>query len=148
MAEEAPEPRALGLERLSPDGLEVFSRFIQAEVEPGDRLFEAFREELRGMPDRDLDKARTTITALARSKNRIQRELACHAVPYLAVKDPDTGFPLWCELANSADPSAEGPNVNDAATQVLLDTLGVLDLNPEGVLEVMRASSEWRHETA
>ena len=123
MAEESPKPQPLGLDRLSPEGLAVFSRFIQAEVEPGDRLFEAFSEELRGMPDRDLDKARTMITALARSKNRIQRELACRAVPYLAAKDRETGFPLWCELANTADPSFDGPDVNDAATQALLDTL-------------------------
>jgi hypothetical protein len=107
MAEEPPKP--LGLERLSPDGLAVFSRFIQAEVEPGDRLFEAFSEELRGMPDRDLDKARTTITALARSRSRVQRELACHAIPYLAAKDPEAGFALWCELADSANLSAIVP---------------------------------------
>jgi hypothetical protein len=68
MGEESPVLGPLGLDRLSPEGLEVFSRFIQAEVDPGDRLFEAFREELRGMPDQDLDKARTTITALARKQ--------------------------------------------------------------------------------
>jgi hypothetical protein len=134
-------PRPLGLDRLSPEGLAVFQRFIRDEGEQ--QLLEIFLDGLRGMLDRDLEGARTTITVLARSDSPVRREIACHVVPYLAAKDPHSGFPLWCDLARDEEPyDHKDRRVSEAATQALVDTLGVLELDPERVVEVMRVSLE------
>jgi hypothetical protein len=142
MAEELLKPQSLtGLDRLSPDGLAVFRKFIRDEGE--ERLLVPFVEGLRGMIDRDIEGARTKITALARSESPVRREIACHAVPYLAAKDPDSGFPLWRDLARDEEPyDHTDRRVSEAATQALVDTLGVLELDPERVVEVMRVSLE------
>jgi hypothetical protein len=136
--EEAPQPRPLGLDRLSPEGFRLFQQFIQAKAE--EHSLEPFIEELQGMPERDLEGARTKITALARG-GRAEREMACRAIPYLTAKDPDFGFPLWHKLAVSGDIEEEKVlDVSKAATQAAIDTWGMLGLDPERVVKIMRAA--------
>jgi hypothetical protein len=132
MPEQEPRPK-IGLEQLSPEGLEVFLKFVGEAVKPEDRLMEVFLEELQAMPNQDLDRARSVVTSLARSELPDERIWACHAVPYLAAEDPETGFPLWGELVRDTH-----LDVSAAAEEAVLGSVGVLELDPERVAEVMR----------
>jgi hypothetical protein len=128
-------PRPLGLDRLSPRGISLLREFVEFNGTTG--LSEAFDEELRSMPERDVENARTKFEALANSEDSEDRLALCFILPGLATKYPDLGFPLWCRLMR--DPDTE---VWDAASQALADSLGVLELDPERVIEVVDAHFE------
>jgi hypothetical protein len=139
MGEETPKLRPLGLDRLSPDGLVLLSMFIHKNMDGQleDRLGEVFDEELRNMPDRDLAEARAKIEELARSEHRGYRQAACDLVPYLALKDPESGYPLWGELMRD-----DNSDVRETAAMGLAKHIGVLPLDMERVVELIGAHYE------
>jgi hypothetical protein len=129
---EAELPKPLGLDRLSPTAISLLREFVDFNATAD--LREGFSEELHLLADHDLEGARITFEALARSENLDDRIALCYDIPYVAERHPDLGFPLWCQLMG--DSSVE---VWDAASEALADNLGELDLDPEGVVEVVDA---------
>lgn len=130
MHESAP-PVRFGLDRLSPEAVLTLFEFIGQETP---HLDGQFRRELYEVAGSNPAQAHVALEALKRSERVQNRWLACAAVPYLASEDPDKGFPLWLELMNDPDGS-----VWEAATDALSSTLGVLALQPEGVIQVIKA---------
>jgi hypothetical protein len=84
---EALRPRPLGLDQLSPRGISLLREFVELNGTTG--LSEAFDEELRTMPERDVENARTTFEALADSDDSEDRLALCFIVPGLASGPPD-----------------------------------------------------------
>lgn len=134
MGEEAPQPRPLGLDRLSPRGISLLEAFIRYHA---DRLIEPFYEELITISDRDTAGARERIGALAASEHSRDRLTVCYIVGQLAVRDPEFAYPLWCQLMRDPD-----INIRQSASQTLAESLGVLELDPERVVEVVDAHFE------
>src|SRR6266496_1833949 len=131
-----PEPRKLGLDRLSPGAIDLLEFFISESVP---RLVDRFEVELREtLLARDPERGKAKIEETGRSAKPDERRLACQVIPNYAVADPDHGFALWRQLVKDVDEA-----VHDDARQALVNTLGVLDLDPEGVVSVIQADNEW-----
>jgi hypothetical protein len=126
--DEPKQPKKLGLDRLSPHAAQTLFEFVR--FNGSDWLQSAFNGELKEI-------ARTRaehVAALAVSEAVEDRWLACSAVPYLAETSPDEGFPIWRNLMSDPEFS-----VWELATEALANSLGVLDLQPEGVMNVVEA---------
>jgi len=123
----------LGLARLSARGIEVLGDFISDCMPPA--IKERYEVELRQtLLTRDPEQARVNIEDVAHSAVPEERLIACQIVPYFAAQELEPGFALWLELIRDGD-----QYVHEAAQQALVNTLGVLDLDPEGVVSVIEA---------
>lgn len=131
MTEQQLPERQFGLDRLPIDDIVTLQVFIEEHVDADAHT--AFLNELRHLPDVDVDRARETFRALATSLDERKRQLACEAVAYLAAKDPESGFQIWHDLA--AD---EEPDVREAAERAVANTLGRLSLDPLRVMGIIK----------
>jgi hypothetical protein len=129
-------PRKLGLERLSIGAMDLLGSFISREVS---RLAEAYEIELREtLLAHDPEQGKARIEEAARSSEPEERRTACQVIPFYTVADPERGFALWRQLIEDSDET-----VHEDARAALIRTLGILELDPEGVVSLIEADYEW-----
>jgi hypothetical protein len=136
---EAIKPRPLGLERLSLEGVALVGVFIHDNIDGqvDSRLSEAYFEELCSVAERNMATPREKTEELARSKDIHDRHIGCEIVAHLAVRDPDTAYPLWCDLMRDPD-----IDVQETAAVILAKHLGNLALDAKRVVELIEAHLE------
>jgi hypothetical protein len=135
--EETPQPQSLGLERLSLQDVKNVAIFVDLDEDESLRLKPIFRDQLHGMAEAHLDTPFSEIEALAREDDDQFRCIGLELLAHLAPRQPEMAFPLWRELIT--DPV---DYIRADAGLVLARHLGVLALDPERVVDLIKANFE------
>lgn len=121
----------LGLHELAGQEIAMVVQYVDAYG--GSELRQVVREEWQALSRDHLEAAQTVMNDLVTGSDYL-KEFACKLVPHLAEQDPDTGFAHWRRLATS-----ETSEVRTAASEALIESLGRLSLNSQGVAGLVEA---------
>ena len=139
----AAESVQLGLEQLSAEEIATLGNFVlQSASEDTQQRYRTELEALLNSPEgREPDEMAQLLETLSGDprNSRTILQLACQAVAGLAEREPAVGFTLWRKLAGN-----QHPEIRDGARDSLVASLGVRELDPKGVVGVIKAYSEVR----